>query len=69
MPLPAGSSVSSELQELNDSGDKQVKEGLVKRVKAVIDSGDEDLLFAANVNGIILLLEVASHGLVDSTAN
>ena len=38
----------------------------MKRVRAAIESGDQNLLFAANVHGFILLHEAAGYGFVDS---
>ena len=66
VPLPAGGSVSRELQERDDSGDTVAKEALVRRVRAVIESGDQNLLFNVDVNGHTSLHEVAGYGLVDS---
>ena len=55
-PLPAGGSVSRELQEHNVSVDAEFKEAVEKRVKVAIESGDQNLLFAAvNDNGGTLL--------------
>ena len=47
---PAGGSVSSELEERIDSGDTEVKKALVTRIKAAIESGDKNLLFAADTD-------------------
>ena len=66
VPLPAGGSVSSELEGRDDSGDTEAKEVLVKRVKAAIESGDQNLLCAPDDNGFTLLHDAACYGLVDS---
>ena len=67
VPLPAGGSVSSELEERIDSRDTEVKKALVTRIKAAIESGDQNLLFAADADffGKTLLHEAAESGLVD----
>ena len=47
--LPAGGSLSREVEEQDVSGDTEEKEALVKEVKAVIESGDQNLLFLCGV--------------------
>ena len=49
-----------------DPGDTEAKEALVKRVKAAIESGDQNLLFAVDVGGFTLLHDAAYYGLVGS---
>ena len=66
LPLSAGGSVSSELHQRDDSGEAEFSEALVKRVKAAIESGDQNLLFAVDDHGSTLLHGAAVCGLVDS---
>ena len=65
VPLPAGGSVSRALQERDVPGFTEAEKALVKRVKAAIQSGDQNLLFAADVDGHTLVHEAADYGLVD----
>ena len=64
--LPAGGSVSRELEERDDSRHTEAKEALAKRVKAAIESGDQNLLFATDEDGATFLHEAARNGRVDS---
>ena len=64
VPLPAGCSVSRELEGRNDSGDTKAKETLVKEVRAAIKSSNQNLLFAADVNSLTLLYWAAWYRLV-----
>ena len=69
VPLPAGGSVSRELQERDVSRDTEAKEVLAKRVRAVIESGDQNLLFAFDSGNDFcgtLLHMAAAYGLVES---
>ena len=70
VPLPAGDSLSREMEELVVSG--LVKYAMVdtrKRVKAVVESGDKNFLIAASnaeLKGLTLLHTAARFGFVDS---
>ena len=55
VPLPADGSVSRALEGHNDSGDMEVKEAWVKVVRAAIESGNCNVLFAWDANSATLL--------------
>ena len=66
VPLPAGGSVSRVLEGRDVPGDTKGNETLMKMVKATIESGDKNLLFVVDVDGLTLLHAAANRGLVDS---